>query len=212
MTWFLRAICCLALLVPGWAAATEYPAKDAVENWRERVEAARLLAVPKPPAGVRDLSWGELAPPGWNPGDFLKQFHSMRGAAPDPRSTFATAQTRRLWDQAPAVKFDNDNPVRLTGYPVMLDAGDALSKTILLVPYDRAGKDRPAPPANQMVMVVLTGGMPRNLRDKPVWITGRLVAARMSTPYGVAAYTMPQGSWAKYPIEHHPMPKYAPKK
>jgi len=198
----------LALLAAGRARGTDMPAQNAVENMRARVEAARLLSIPKPPPGVRDLRWNELSPPGWNPGSFLRELDVGKLGDSDPRAVQAMKEVRREWDAAPAVTFTDDKPVRLTGFPILLDPGQGLSRAILLVPYYGACIHRPSPPANQMVMVVLKQGLPRNLDGLPIWVLGRIYAARTSTQYGKVAYTVMDGSWIKYPYDKYPMPQY----
>jgi hypothetical protein len=198
----------LALLAGGRARGTEMPAQNAVENMRARVEAARLLSIPKPPPGVRDLRWNELSPPGWNPGRFLHELDISKLGDSDPRAAQAMEKVRQEWDAAPAVTFTDDRPVRLTGFPIMLDPGQGLSRAILLVPYYGACIHKPSPPANQMVMVVLKNGLPRNMDGLPIWVLGRIYAARNSTQYGKVAYTITEGSWIKYPYDKYPMPQY----
>ena len=205
----LLAGSCALLGLPA-ARAVEMPAQNAVENMRARVEAARRLSVPKPPPGVRDLPWNELSPPGFNPGKFLADLDVGSMGDSDPRAVQAMEKVRREWDNAPAVSFSDDHPVRLTGFPILLEPGDGLSRSILLVPYYGACIHKPSPPANQMVMVVLKNAMPRNMDHLPVWILGRIYAARTATQYGKAAYTVTEGTWLKYPYEKYPVPQYVP--
>ena len=199
-----------ALAGTGRLGATEKPAQTVVENMRARVEAARLLSVPKPPPGVRELRWQELSPPGFNPGRYLEELDIAALSDSDPRAAQALEKIRRVWDAAPAVRFADDHPVRLTGYPILLEPGQGLSRAILLVPYYGACIHRPAPPANQMVMVVLKNPMPRNMDHLPVWIMGRIYPASTSTQHGRVAYTITEGTWVKYPHEKYPMPQYVP--
>lgn len=200
----------LSLLLGWLLGGTAAGAQNVLEVFRARVEAARLASVPKPPPGVRDMQWNALSPPGWNPGEFLQQLNLGALKDSDPRAAQAAAQIRQHWDAAPSVPMTDDAPVRMTGYPVMLDGGEGLSRNILLVPYYGACVHRPAPPANQMVMVVLKNGLPRNMATLPVWITGRIYPVRVPTTYGMAAYTMPEATWTKYPYEKYPMPQYVP--
>ena len=200
----------LALAGAGPLRANPKPAQNAVENMRARVEAARLLSVPKPPPGVRDMRWHELSPPGFNPGRVLDEQNIKELSDSDPRAVQALERIQREWDEAPSVVFDNDRPVRLTGFPIMLDRGEGLSRAILLVPYYGACIHRPSPPANQMVLVVLKNPMPRNMDHLPVWVLGRIYAARTATQFGKAAYTVTEGTWIKYPYEKYPMPQYVP--
>ena len=211
MSWLLRPLfAAVLLLCHAPMRAVEAPAQNAVENFRERVEAARRLSVSKPPQGVRELRWNELSPPGWSPGRFLQQLDIGKVGDMEPRGIRAQEQIRLEWDNAPSVSFTDDAPVRLTGFPILLDPGEGLSKAILLVPYYGACIHKPAPPANQMVLVVLKNGLPRNLASLPIWVTGRIYATRTDTQHGKVAYTITEGSWAKYPYEKYPMPQYIP--
>ena len=200
----------LALTGAGRLQASPEPARNAVENMRARVEAARLLSVPKPPPGVRELRWQELSPPGFNPGRYLQELDIGTMGDSDPRAVKAMEKIRQAWDAAPAVSFTDDRPVRLTGFPILLEPGEGLSRSILLVPYYGACIHRPSPPANQMVMVVLKNPMPRNMDHLPVWILGRIYAARTTTQYGKVAYAVTEGTWIKYPYDKYPVPQYVP--
>ena len=119
-------------------------------------------------------------------------------------------EINREWDMAQTVVASDDAPVRLAGYPIMLDEGEGLSSTIILVPYQGNGILRPRPPANQMVLVVLKKGLPRNMADQPIWITGRMYPVATPTQHGKVGYLMPEGKWGKYPIEKYPLPPYVP--
>jgi len=185
---------------------------------RARVAEAKLLALPKPPAGVRDLHWSQMSPPGWDAVQLLRDHHvhdhddaanTRPSFAPDRRAAIARTSLRQEWDSAPTVPEIIDTPVRLFGLPILLDSSQGLSKSILLVPYLSDGDRRPHPPANQMVVVYLKPGLPRNLERTPVWITGSLYPVRTPTALGQAAYLMPDAKWHKYPFPEYPLPRYA---
>ena len=120
------------------------------------------------------------------------------------------AEIRREWDNAPTVPPPDDAPIRLTGFPVLLENSGGLAKSILLVPYYGAGIHRPSPPANQMVMVYFKHGLPRNLGQSPIWITGRMYPLAASTAHGRVGYTMPDAKWQKFPVDKYPLPQYIP--
>jgi hypothetical protein len=200
----------MSLLAFAWTGAAAQDSDDPRIRWRERVEAAKLLSLPKPPAGIRNLGWHDLSPPGWDPGQFLRKFDLHGLSKDDPRAIDAMAQIRREWDAAPTVPATDDAPIRLAGSPVLLEPGDGLSKTVLLVPYHGDGMEKPPPPANQMILAVFKRGLPRNMESVPIWITGRIYPVRTPTPYGKAAYLMPEGKWQKYPYPAYPMPPYQP--
>lgn len=214
------AVACLAaaglgMAVPcggAWAQAAD----DVNARIRARIAAAKLLAVPKPPPGVQELALSAMSPPGWDAVQLLREHdvhdHGNRAQpsfATDLRGVAARTSLRREWDAAPTVPDLVDTPVRLFGYPVMLEPGQGLSGSIVLVPYLSDGDVRPHPPANQMVVVALKPGLPRNLERTPIWITGRLYAVRTPTPLGKAAYLIADGKWQKYPFPEFPLPPYA---
>ena len=201
------ALAGLGLLAP--TARAEFPI-DPMAHWRAQIEDARRKSVPPPPRGVREMHWNTLSPAGWNPGQILQRLGVMKVSDGEPDARRIEAEIQREWDKAPTVALTDDKPVRMTGYPVLLDDGDGLARTILLVPYRGACIHRPSPPANQMVKVSFKKGIPRNMDTTSIWVTGKIVALASPTPYGRVAYTMPEAQWQKYPIEKHPLPLYIP--
>lgn len=200
----------LVLLVAGSISTHAQTPKDPLAHWRDQIENARRLTVPPPPKGVRDARWNELSPPGWNPGQILQRLGVATLGDDDPRAKEIEAEIRREWDNAPTAVPPDEAPIRLTGYPVFLAGGDTLARTILLVPYHGACIHRPAPPANQMVLVSFKQGLPRNMDNAPIWITGKVHALSTQTLHGRVAYTMLDAKWQKYPVEKYPLPQYIP--
>ena len=183
---------------------------DPMANWRGQIEDARRKTIPAPPKGVRDLQWNALSPAGWNPGRILQRLGVMKVSDIEPAAREIEVEIQREWDNAPTVPLTDDTPVRMTGYPTMISAGDGLAKTILLVPSRGAGIQRPAPPANQMVMVTFKSGIPRNMDTTPIWVTGKISPLAVPTAHGRVAYTMPDAQWQKFPAQAYPLPRYMP--
>ena len=183
---------------------------DPMAHWRAQIEDARRKTIPAPPKGVHELHWNALSPAGWTPGQILQRLGVMKMSDGQPGARQLEAEIQREWDKAPTVALTDDTPVRMTGYPTMLSAGDGLAKTILLVPYRGACIHRPSPPANQMVMVTFKRGIPRNMDTTSIWVTGKIYPLAAPTPYGRVAYTMPDAQWQKYPAEKYPLPQYIP--
>ncbi len=184
-----------------------------------RIEEARRKNIPPPAKGVRDTEWKDLSPKDWNPARFLGE---LRKAHPevhdDPRHPSGNdsevaamrAEIQRAWDAAPTVTAPDDAPIRLTGFAIMLSPGQGLAKSVLLVPYYGVGINHEPPPANQMVIVTFKLGLPRNLEQEPIWVTGRLYPLATPTVYGRVAYTMPDAHWQKFPVGRYPLPRYRP--
>lgn len=200
----------LVLCGAGTTGALASPEQDPMARWRARVEQARLASVPPPPKGVRDLQWSELSPPGWNPGLTLQRLGVGAMKDNDPGVSDTMTQIRREWDHAPPVSLPEGTPVRLTGFPVLLDEMAGSARTIILAPYYGACVHRPSPPANQMVVVALKNAFPVNMQPYPVWIVGKIVPQLTPTRYGQAAYLMVDAKWEPYPYQKYPMPQYQP--
>ena len=85
------------------------------KGWRRRVLlglgvllAAPLLAQAAPPAkatkpaGVRELKWEELVPPGWDPTKTLRSKGDLaRLQDGDPKTSALMREVREVWDNAP---------------------------------------------------------------------------------------------------------------
>ena len=61
-----------------------------------------------------------------------------------------------------------------------------------------------------MVIVTFEQGLPRNLEQEPIWVTGRLYPLATPTVYGRVAYTMLDARWQKFPVGSYPLPRYRP--
>ena len=203
-----------ALLVMLAGAAWAQQPQDPLARWRARIDDAKRLNIPAPPKGTSDTQWRALAPPDWDITHIMQQVHAgwpdidpHRADANDPRLQAMERAMQQAFDTAPTVPLRDDAPIRLTGFAVMLQPGQSLAKNILLVPYRGVGMDRRAPPANQMVVVVLKKGLPRNLEQVPIWITGRIYPLATQTMHGRVAYMIPDGRWQKFPAEQYPLPQ-----
>ena len=200
-------------------ALAQFPL-DTRTSRQVQIEEARRKNIPPPAKDVRDTQWHALSPKDWNPARFLRELrnaspddgndHGHGNADSDPQAAALNARIQREWDSAPTVAASDDAPIRLTGFAIMLGKGDTLAKTVLLVPYYGVGIKRPPPPANQMVVVTFRQGLPRNLEQEPIWVTGRLYPLASPTVYGRVAYAMPDARWQKFPLGSYPLPRYKP--
>ena len=155
-----------------------------------------------------DLPWLQLSPPGWRAQPLLDRLGVADLVDEDPRSKAILAEVRSEWQQAPPVARVPSGKVRMTGFAVMLDDGQAAVRQVLLVPYYGACIHSPPPPANQAVLVSLVRELPRTMYQFPVWITGELQIKPGSTRHGKVLYRMNDAQWEPYPWPRHPLPLY----
>lgn len=210
MTLRLSSLLLASAVLAGTTGARAQYNIDPMAHWRMQIEEARRKTLPAPPKGTRELHWNALSPAGWNPGQILQRLGVRNISDGNPRAREVEAQIQQEWDKAPTVPLNDDSPVRMTGYPIILGAGEGLARTILLVPYRGACIHSPAPPANQMVMVSFKQGLPRNMDTTALWVTGKIHVLAAPTPYGRVAYTMSDATWQKYPVEKYTLPQYVP--
>lgn len=189
------------------------------KGWRRRVLrglgvllAAPLLAQAAPPAkatkpaGVRELKWEELVPPGWDPMKLLRSKGDLsRLQDGDPQTSALMREVREVWDNAPIRPELAGQKVKLPGYLVPLEGQSGEWKEFLVVPYFGACVHSPPPPANQIVQV--KAAIPgKGLRSMDtVWVTGTLRTERRDTDMGVSGYTIDGATVVKY-VEP-PLPK-----
>ena len=181
---------------------------DVAAIMRAQAEAARRLTVPPPPQGVIDVQWNQLSPPGWNPGKILDRLGVSELKDDDPKAKAILAEVQHDWQRAPAISSVPLTPIRLTGFPVMLDDKTGAVKKILLVPYYGACIHMPPPPANQVVVVTLDRELSRSMYQYPVSITGNIAIKPSTTQYGRAIYQITNAKWEAYQYLKYPLPQY----
>lgn len=88
-------------------------------------------------------------------------------------------------------------PVKLPGFVVPLDDNIDSASEFLLVPSPQACIHVPPPPANQMILVRMTGRAPQRSWG-PVWIMGRIFISTHESQYGKISYMMTGDSAEPY--------------
>lgn len=186
----LRRGCGLAVLLSGFAFAQD----------GFRVGETLTSPTARPAlAGVADLEWEALMPPGWSP---KKAFDGVDLAAlsdNDPKANALLDQLRRDLDRAPVVGSLDGRRVRIAGFVVTLERNDKGVTEFLLVPYFGACIHTPPPPANQIVHVLAKNRYPAEKAIFPVYVTGTLKAVAAVTPEGSAGYRIADGEVEEYP-------------
>lgn len=155
-------------------------------------------------AGYKTIEWNDLMPDDW-----VKQMTKEMAAMSklnglldgSQEATKAMADLRKKLDDAPIVKSQVNQKVRLPGYAVPLDADRNSKREFLLVPYFGACIHTPPPPSNQIVLVRPTANskikkMPESM--DVLWVEGELKEARVNTSQGVSGYMMEAISIAPY--------------
>lgn len=155
-------------------------------------------------AGYKTIEWNDLMPDDWVK-EMTKEMAAMsklNGLLDGSQeATKAMADLRKKLDDAPIVKSQVNQKVRLPGYAVPLDADRNSKREFLLVPYFGACIHTPPPPSNQIVLVRPTANskikkMPESM--DVLWVEGELKEARVNTSQGVSGYMMEAISIAPY--------------
>lgn len=154
--------------------------------------------------GYKTIDWNDLMPDPWVK-EMTKEMASMGKLAylqdASEEANKAMAALRKKLDEAPIVKAQINQKVRLPGYAVPLDANRNDKREFLLVPYFGACIHTPPPPANQIVLVRPTAQskikkMPESM--DVLWVEGELKEGRVTTSQGISGYVMDAVSIAPY--------------
>ena len=95
-----------------------------------------------------------------------------------------------LVETADVVEELNDVQVKIAGYVLPLDFEETSIKEFLLVPYVGACIHVPPPPPNQIIYVTSEDGIEVGGMFEPMWITGTLQTASLSSDLADVGYTM----------------------
>ena len=95
-----------------------------------------------------------------------------------------------LADTANVVEELNDVQVKIAGYVLPLDFEETEVKEFLLVPYVGACIHVPPPPPNQIIYVTSEEGVEVGGMYEPMWITGTLQTASLSSDLADVGYMM----------------------
>lgn len=210
---------CGALMLTG-AASQSAVAAGASENIAENIVVAQASADgglrvgdPLPPAKARhaaddyeEILWPALQPQGWTVEKMMERLNLNELGDNDPKAREMLQKIRELWDSAPVnPKLDNRR-VRIPGFVVPLDGERDKAREFLLVPYFGACIHAPAPPANQVIHVVVDKAVNAVKLSPAMWISGTMRTVRSDTRMGVSGYEMTVDKFEPYKLEFNPMP------
>jgi hypothetical protein len=162
---------------------------------------------PRTPSGdYEDILWDALLPEGWSVEKVMETLNLNELGDNDPKAREAMKKIREMWDNAPTnPKLDNRR-VRIPGFVVPLDGEREKTHEFLLVPYFGACIHAPAPPANQVIHVVLSKTANTVKLTPAAMISGTIRAVRSDTRLGVTGYEMTVDKVEPYKVEENPFP------
>ena len=124
----------------------------------------------------------------------------------DPKAREAMKKIREMWDKAPAnPKLDNRR-VSIAGFVVPLDGEREKTREFLLVPYFGACIHAPAPPANQVIHVIVSKAASTVKLTPAALISGTIRVVRSDTKLAVTGYEMTIDKAEPYKVEDSPFP------
>jgi hypothetical protein len=193
--------------------AYSHMAFGAVENMLAQAQSdsgyrvGDTLAPAKPRAAsgdYDDILWETLRGEGWNPEQQMESLNLNELADNDPRAREILQKIREMWDNAPVnPKLDNRR-VRIPGFAVPLDGEKDKAREFLLVPYFGACIHAPAPPANQVIHVVVDKAVKTVKLSPALWISGTMRTVRSDTRMGASGYEMTVDKVEPYKLEYSP--------
>lgn len=166
-----------------------------------------LMQVQAQTPGYKTIEWNDLMPDDWVQ-EMTKEMAKMNKMAAlqdnSQEANKAMNDLRQKLDNAPIVKSQVNQKIRIPGYAVPLDADRNNKREFLLVPYFGACIHTPPPPSNQIVLVRPT--VSSKIKKMPesmdvLWVEGELKEARVTTSQGVSGYMLEAVSIAPYEMK-----------
>ncbi len=186
---FLPCLAAAALLASLVSSPPAIHAQDSKFRVGERLPAsAKSTAAGR--TNYREVTWDDLLPKDWDPVKEVRDLNLGQMRDGDRRAEEAMEILRKLWDRAPANAQLENALLKLPGFVVPLEEDKDGLREFLLVPYFGACIHAPPPPANQIIHVVAPRGIKGVKPMDPVWVSGRLNAARSQTSMGESGYRM----------------------
>jgi len=143
-----------------------------------------------PSADYQDITWDMLLPEGWSVEKIMEDLNLNALGDNDPKAAEALKKIRAMWDNAPANPKMDNRRVSVAGFVVPLDGEREKTREFLLVPYFGACIHAPAPPANQVVHVVLNKAAASVKLTPAALLSGTIRVVRSDTKLAVTSYEM----------------------
>ena len=183
-------LACIGAYQPRRMGRTQNMVAQASSDSGFRVGDRLPPAKPRTPSGdFEDIGWDMLLPEGWSVEKVLEGLNLNALDDNDPKAREAMKKIREMWDKAPAnPKIDNKR-VSIAGFVVPLDGEREKTREFLLVPYFGACIHAPAPPANQVIHVIVKTANTVKLTPAAL-ISGTIRVVRSDTKMAVTGYEM----------------------
>ena len=184
-------LACIGAHSPGAWAAAENKRAQAPSDSGFRVGDTLPPVKPRTQVGdYEDIGWDSLLPEGWSVEKVMEDLNLDALGDNDPKAREAMKKIREMWDKAPAnPKLDNKR-VSIAGFVVPLDGEREKTREFLLVPYFGACIHAPAPPANQVIHVVVSKTASTIKLTPAALIYGTIRVVRSDTKLAVTTYEM----------------------
>jgi hypothetical protein len=157
-------------------------------------------------SGYDDILWDALLPDDWSVEKAMESFDLNALQDNDPKAKELLQKIREMWDSAPVNRKLDNKRVRIPGFVVPLDGERDKAKEFLLVPYFGACIHAPAPPANQVLHVVVNKNVKTVKLSPAAWISGTIRTVRSDTAMGVSGYQFTVDKVEPYKLEQSPLP------
>jgi len=184
-------LACIGAYSPAALAAAENRVAQASSDSGFRVGDTLPPVKSRRPSGdYEDIGWDSLLPEGWSVEKVMEDLNLNGLGDNDPKAREAMKKIREMWDKAPAnPKLDNRR-VSIAGFVVPLDGEREKTREFLLVPYFGACIHAPAPPANQVIHVVVSKTASTIKFTPAALISGTIRVVRSDTKLAVTTYEM----------------------
>ena len=143
-----------------------------------------------PSGDYQDIGWDSLLPEGWSVEKIMESLNLNALSDNDPKAREALKKLREMWDKAPANAKLNNKRVSIAGFVVPLDGEREKTREFLLVPYFGACIHAPAPPANQVIHVVVSKTAGAIKLTPAALISGTIRVVRSDTKLAITGYEM----------------------
>jgi hypothetical protein len=184
-------------MVLGCIGAYGPAAWAATENMVAQADSGFRIGDTLPPIKPRaqsgdydDIGWDSLLPEGWSVEKIMEDLNLGALGDNDPKAREAMQKMREMWDKAPANPKLNNRRVSIAGFVVPLDGESEKTREFLLVPYFGACIHAPAPPANQVIHVIVSKAATAVKLAPASLISGTIRVVKSDTKLAVTTYEM----------------------